>query len=673
MAIQTYYFYQPGSIDGIPGSFSAGTAVDINTSTMTVVATRPIGSTTPTIVQLISAQATASTSATLQNAATSTGIGTALSLLGMGSVAFTISGTFSATITWEGSEDGTNFSAMLATPYGSSTPATTTTATGVFIAGCAGLQQVRAHITAYTSGSITVTAHAVPLSGGSGSGGGGGGGAVTIADGADTTQGTTTDAAWSGSGSGTAIAILKKLVAELAATLNVSVASALPAGTNVIGHTIVDSGAITANAGTNLNTSLLALESGGNLASAKTDLDSIKTYTSAFADTSASGSVTNDGDVVSIALPGGQATALMQITTSNLNGTLLFEGSPDSGTTYYSTFANQVGTSTIASSVAGTGGSQAAGAWRANVAGFTNFRVRLHPTTSGTATIKIILTQGVHNVAINNATTLGQATSANSAPVVPASDYVSPVKSSRLEIAGQSTSIVNGANTDLIPATDVTGYTMAVLQITGTWSMTLQAQQCNDNANFLQIECINAQTLISTNNLRSTMTANGMYLIPLTGRYLRVRATAWVSNASCVGTLELYTTPPPFVQAAMATYLSLGPQGSGGTTDFHLISAASTNSNNIKNSQGQVYGYDFGNNGASDAWVKFYNKATAPTVGTDSVFRTVYVPKGGRASFHTTTGIALSTGIGIGITGGAADNDTTAVGAAQVTCEVDYN
>lgn len=52
MTIQTYYFYQPGSIDGIPGTFNAGTAVDINTATMSVVATRPIGSTVPTIIQL---------------------------------------------------------------------------------------------------------------------------------------------------------------------------------------------------------------------------------------------------------------------------------------------------------------------------------------------------------------------------------------------------------------------------------------------------------------------------------------------------------------------------------------------------------------------------------------------------------------------------------------------
>lgn len=433
-------------------------------------------------------------------------------------------------------------------------------------------------------------------------------------------------------------------------------------GTNL--HTVVDSGSITANAGTNLNTSLLALESGGNLAS-------IKTYTSAFADTSTSGTVTNDGDVVSIVLPGGQATALIQIITSNLNGTLLFEGSPDSGTTYYSTLANQIGTSTIAASVVGTGGSQAAGAWRANVAGFTNFHVRLHPASSGTATIKLILTQGVHNVAINNATTLGQTTSTNSAPVVPASDYISPVKSSRLEIAGQGTGVVNAQNTDLIPSTDVTGYTCAVLQLQGTWSLTLQAQQSNDNSNFYQVQIMSAQTLVSNTGLLNTVSGNGLYVVPLTGRYLRVRATAFTSNSSLVGTLELYTTPPPFAFVAAATYATLAPQTSGGTTDFHLISAATTNATNVKASQGQVYGWNITNTNAATRYVKFHNTSGTPTAGT-GVVRTVGVPAGGYANFTSIVGIPFSTGIGITTVTGTADNDTTAVGANDLTIDIDY-
>jgi hypothetical protein len=44
-----------------------------------------------------------------------------------------------------------------------------------------------------------------------GSGGGGGGGAVTVADGADAAEGATSDAAWSGSGAGTVVSVLKKI------------------------------------------------------------------------------------------------------------------------------------------------------------------------------------------------------------------------------------------------------------------------------------------------------------------------------------------------------------------------------------------------------------------------------------------------------------------------------
>jgi len=65
---------------------------------------------------------------------------------------------------------------------------------------------------------------------------------------------------------------------------------ALPAGSAVIGHVIVDSapstavtGAVTANAGTNLNTSTLALETGGNLAAIKADVDKIPSQGQALA------------------------------------------------------------------------------------------------------------------------------------------------------------------------------------------------------------------------------------------------------------------------------------------------------------------------------------------------------------------------------------------------------
>ena len=151
-------------------------------------------------------------------------------------------------------------------------------------------------------------------------------------------------------------------------------------------------------------------------------------------DGSTTGTVTNDGDVVSIALPGGQATALVQI-TGVFVGTLLFEATPDGGTNWYAVYGNQVNSS-LASSTTITG------LWRVPVAGFTNFRVRLHPTTSGSASVLLRLSSGVQSVFVNNASTLGQTTMLNSAPVVIASDQ-SALPMNLKQINGSALSLSN--------------------------------------------------------------------------------------------------------------------------------------------------------------------------------------------------------------------------------------
>ena len=91
----------------------------------------------------------------------------------------------------------------------------------------------------------------------------------TLTDGANVALGATTDAAVTAGAAGTVNAHLRSISRDIAGGV------VLQPGTNVIGHVVVDSGSITANAGTNLNTSALALESGGNLASVKTNTDKI--------------------------------------------------------------------------------------------------------------------------------------------------------------------------------------------------------------------------------------------------------------------------------------------------------------------------------------------------------------------------------------------------------------
>ncbi len=142
--------------------------------------------------------------------------------------------------------------------------------------------------------------------------------------------------------------------------------------------------------------------------------------TGAGTDTSTTGTVQNNNDATSIALPGGLCTALVQI-MGTFVGTLNFEASPDKGTTWYALQGNQVGTSTIATIATSVG------AWRFNIAGFTTFRVRLSPVTSGSASITIRVSAEPHNVFLVNASPLGQTVMANSSPVVLPSDQIVPM------------------------------------------------------------------------------------------------------------------------------------------------------------------------------------------------------------------------------------------------------
>jgi len=79
------------------------------------------------------------------------------------SVALQVTGTFTGTITFEASVDGTNY-ASVAVKASSQTTATTlvttTTATGVFTLNTQGLPHVRARMSAYTDGEATVLARA---------------------------------------------------------------------------------------------------------------------------------------------------------------------------------------------------------------------------------------------------------------------------------------------------------------------------------------------------------------------------------------------------------------------------------------------------------------------------------------------------------------------------------
>ena len=72
-------------------------------------------------------------------------------------LAIQVQGITTATITWEVTIDGTNWKGILVAPVTTGTAALTATADGIFRVDVTGLAQVRARISAWTSGTITVT------------------------------------------------------------------------------------------------------------------------------------------------------------------------------------------------------------------------------------------------------------------------------------------------------------------------------------------------------------------------------------------------------------------------------------------------------------------------------------------------------------------------------------
>lgn len=102
---------------------------------------------------------------TMQSAAVATGNGTAASTVDFSDGAFMvldmhIEGISGDTITFEGTIDGTNWIAIRCENLSSGSSATTATADGLYRFVVGGVRKVRARISTYSAGTITVTGSA---------------------------------------------------------------------------------------------------------------------------------------------------------------------------------------------------------------------------------------------------------------------------------------------------------------------------------------------------------------------------------------------------------------------------------------------------------------------------------------------------------------------------------
>lgn len=121
-----------------------------------------------------------------------------------------------------------------------------------------------------------------------------------------------------------------------------------------------------------------------------------------------------------------------------------------------------------------------------------------------------------------------------------------------------------------------------------------------------------------------------------------------------------------------AQYVHPVAHTAGGATPYRLVSAASTNATSVKASAGHIYSITAMNTNAAVRYLKLYNLATAPTVGTSTPVQVYALPPSGGLTLSFPVGMAFSTGIALATTTGAPDTDTGAVAANEIVISLTF-
>lgn len=193
--------------------------------------------------------------------------------------------------------------------------------------------------------------------------------------------------------------------------------------------------------------------------------------------------------------------------------------------------------------------------------------------------------------------------------------------------------------------------------VLGAGSATIGALTANQSINVAQI----AGT--------STATGNGTASAGCARVTIASDNTAFTTNATQSGT---WTVQPGNTANSTPWLVTPTPATSGGYSISRALSANSNNATNVKGSAGQVFGWYLYNANAAVRYLKLYNKATSPTVGTDTPVMTIPIPPGSAANVEFGNGIPFGTGIGFGIVTGVADNDNTSVAANEIIVNLFY-
>jgi hypothetical protein len=235
----------------------------------------------------------------------------------------------------------------------------------------------------------------------------------------------------------------------------------------------------------------------------------------------------------------------------------------------------------------------------------------------------------------------------------------------------------------IAPATVVIGpidcsqFKVAAIQCTAYASGSFSAELSNDNITYTA--ALVGQVANPSNQANNASIGGlGLYHTNTLGfKFFRIRTAGGVASGTTGFSVSLSQSSLPYSVAVMGTVVaqsSILPSVNFGYALYHtLVSAAGTNATSVKAGQASIGTIILSNTSLSTKFVKFFNKASAPTVGTDTPVLQFAVSAGQTLDVSTSfAGLRLSTGFAYAITGGSALLDTTAVAAGDVLVNITY-
>jgi len=255
----------------------------------------------------------------------------------------------------------------------------------------------------------------------------------------------------------------------------------------------------------------------------------------------------------------------------------------------------------------------------------------------------------------------GQATMANSEPIVIASDQ-SSIPASITIAAGAITAGATSIATTEDTASSAADHLVKVAQI--RLDVPVSGANLSASGDYTQFIADSfGKTWIAGSVPEDTAHIAGEPILQGGVRRIDTPATS-------AGTSGDWATMDASAEGAL--WATLTPTTTGGCTIFKSIDIDETEEE-VKATAGNMYGYYFANTTASARYLKFYNATAANvTVGTTTPVITLYLPPTSAGHIGLPFPIGFSTAICVAATTGVADSDTGAPGASDCLVMVYY-